>query len=151
MASRWQASEESQVSYKKLLVRLEIFQLKMRRIKTRNWLTSPQDQGELATLESERDALRDEASTYAAANRDLQEPLTPQDRDVLLVMLGQKADIRKPVSRQDVADAIGGGDPKKVTQHLREEVLVGAKHGVGVYLTEKGWKLAESLSDGFCP
>jgi len=50
-----------------------------------------------------------------------------------------------PVTRDDVADAIGGGDPQKITQHLRHEGLLEGKPGVGVWLTEKGWKLAETL------
>ena len=133
------------MSIKKALLRLEIFQLKMRMLKS--WQPLQGNQKELATLEQERDSLRDELSNYSPTNSYLKEPLTPQDRDVLSVMLDMKADIRKPVSREDVAEAIGGGDHQKVTQHLRDEGLTDAKRGVGIYLTEKGWKLAETLAE----
>lgn len=131
------------MSLKELLARLEIFQLKMRRLK--NWQPLQGNQEELAALEQERDTLRDELSTYSPANRLLKQPLTLQDKEVLLVMLDLKADMTNPVTREDVADAIGGGDPQKITQHLRHEGLVEGKPSVGVWLTEKGWKLAETL------
>ncbi len=131
------------MSLKELLARLEIFQLKMRRLK--NWQPLQGNQEELAALEQERDTLRDELSTYSPANRLLKQPLTLQDKEVLLVMLDLKADMTNPMTREDVADAIGGGDPQKITQHLRHEGLLEGKPGVGVWLTEKGWKLAETL------
>jgi len=131
------------MSFKEFLTRLEIFQLKMRRLK--NWQPLQGNQEELAALEKERDTLRDELSTYSPENRLLKQPLTLQDKQVLLVMLDLKADMTNPVTRDDVADAIGGGDPQKITQHLRHEGLLEGKPGVGVWLTEKGWKLAETL------
>lgn len=131
------------MSFKEFLTRLEIFQLKMRRLK--NWQPLQGNQEELAALEQERDTLRDELSTYNPANRLLKQPLTLQDKQVLLVMLDLKADMTNPVTRDDVAGAIGGGDPQKITQHLRHEGLLEGKPGVGVWLTEKGWKLAETL------
>ena len=131
------------MSFKEFLTRLEIFQLKMRRLK--NWQPLQGSQEELAALEQERDTLRDELSTYNPANRLLKQPLTLQDKQVLLVMLDLKADMTNPVTRDDVAGAIGGGDPQKITQHLRHEGLLEGKPGVGVWLTEKGWKLAETL------
>lgn len=131
------------MSIKEFLARLEIFQLKMRRLKS--WQPLQGNQKELAALEQERDTLRDDLSTYNPANRLLKQPLTLQDREVLLVMLDRKADMTNIVTREDLADAIGGGDPQKITQHLRDEGLVDGKRGVGVWLTEKGWKLAETL------
>jgi len=131
------------MSFKEFLTRLEIFQLKMRRLK--NWQPLQGNQEALAALEKERDTLRDELSTYSPENRLLKQPLTLQDKQVLLVMLDLKADMTNPVTRDDVADAIGGGDPQKITQHLRHEGLLEGKPGVGVWLTEKGWKLAETL------
>ena len=131
------------MSFKEFLTRLEIFQLKMRRLK--NWQPLQGNQEELAALEQERDTLRGELSTYNPANRLLKQTLTLQDKQVLLVMLDLKADMTNPVTRDDVADAIGGGDPQKITQHLRHEGLLEGKPGVGVWFTEKGWKLAETL------
>ena len=53
------------MSLKELLKRLEIFQLKMRRLQ--NWQPLQGNQKELAALEQERDSLRDELSNYNPA------------------------------------------------------------------------------------
>lgn len=146
------------MSFKEFLTRLEIFQLKMRRLK--NWQPLQGNQEELAALEQERDTLRDELSTYnpenlpdlkgdardkAAESPDLKEPLTDRDREILLYMLENGHTKAKPISKPELAKKLTRGGHKSMTDHLQAEGLVDSKRGVGTWLTAKGRSMAELI------
>jgi len=79
----------------------------------------------------------------------LAEPLTQNDRDILVAMLEVKASKAKPASGQDLMVlALSGGDKNKAFRRLVSNALVEGKRsrGGGYWLTELGSAIAKKLT-----